>query len=179
VRSRFHALVAALGESGCRFVVIGVAGANYYAIAGSVLFATLDRVLFLPPDPANLLAVWQVCQQQGLELTVAGEELDQPRDTELAQRVVERRALTRASDGRGLEVDISLVMSGFDFDTIWRERRVFTVEAVEIPVARLVHIVDSKARTGRPKDRLFLETYKEALHDLLPHDSNQPGDRDE
>ena len=107
------------------------------------------------------------------------EPLDQPRDAWLAQRVVERRTLTRASDRIRLEVDLTLVMSGFEFDVVWRERRVFIAEGVEIPVARLTHIVSSKANVGRPKDRLFLETHKESLRTLLPReDMPRDGSRD-
>jgi hypothetical protein len=41
------------------------------------------------------------------------------------------------------------------------------VERVDIPVARLSHIVASKAAAGRPKDHLFLATHEEALRSLL------------
>jgi hypothetical protein len=169
-------LVGALGEAKCRFVLIGVAGANYYATAESTIFATRDRDLFLPLDSANLLEVWRVCEQQGLALTLGDDPLDQPRDAWLAQRVVEQRALTRASDRVRLEVDLTLVMSGFEFDVVWLERRVFLAEGVEIPVARLTHIVSSKASVGRPKDRLFIETHKESLRTLLPRSDTPRGD---
>ena len=53
------------------------------------------------------------------------------------------------------------------FETVWNERRTFIVDAVEIPVARLLHIVTSKQSVGRLKDRLFLATHREALEDLL------------
>jgi len=45
----------------------------------------------------------------------------------LPERVVERRALTRAS-GTGAAIDLTLVMKGFDFDAVWNERRVFKLE---------------------------------------------------
>jgi len=38
---------------------------------------------------------------------------------------------------------------------------------VEIPVARLLHIVTSKHAAGRDKDRLFLATHRDALEQLL------------
>ena len=136
------------------------------------MFTTLDRDLFLPPDPANLLAAWRVCQDSGFELFARTEPLDEPRDAELARAVVERRALTRASDGMGTDVVLSLVMSGFEFETIWPVRRTFEVEEIAIPEARLSHIVESKARTGREKDRLFLATHREALGHLLPDDDS-------
>jgi hypothetical protein len=163
----FLALVSKLHSVGARYVVIGVAGANYYSLTGSTLFSTLDRDLFLPLDPDNLLAIWCACRQSQLELRAGNEPLGEPLDGLLAQRVVERKALTRATDDLGLEVDLSLVMSGFGFEEVWRARRLFRVEGVEVPVARLAHIVSSKARANRPKDRLFLETHAEALKELM------------
>ena len=169
---RFTSLAAALSAQRVRYVVIGVWGANYYAPSGSAMFTTLDRDLFLPADPENLLAAWRVCRSNGFELFVRTEPLDEPRDAELARAVVERRALTRASDGMGTDVDLSLVMSGFDFEAIWPARRMFEVEGIAIPVARLSHIVESKAKTGREKDRLFLATHREVLDDILSDDDS-------
>ena len=134
------------------------------------MFTTLDRDLFLPPAPGNLLAAWRVCRDSGFNLFARTQSLDEPQDAELARMVVERRALTRASDGMGTDVDLSLVMSGFDFETAWRARRIFEVEEVAIPVARLSHIVESKTRAGREKDRLFLATHRETLDSILCDD---------
>lgn len=50
---------------------------------------------------------------------------------------------------------------------MWRDRRIFRVEGVEIPTARLLHIVTSKQAAGRPKDQLFLTTHKDALEQRL------------
>jgi predicted nucleotidyltransferase len=163
----FLSLVQALQNRKVRFVLIGVAGANYYAHAATVVFTTQDRDLFLPPDPGNLEAAVQVCSNLGLSLWSGDEPLDTPRDRWLAERIVERRALVRASDGRGLDVDLTLVMAGFEFETVWAERRIFIAQGVEVPVARLAHIVESKAATGREKDRLFLATHADALRQLL------------
>lgn len=163
----FLALLRALKARDVRFVLIGVAGANYYASAASVIFTTQDRDFFFPPDPPNLLKAWDACEAAGLSLWSSEEPLDQPRDLWLAERIVERRALVRATDQEGLDVDLSLVMAGFEFETVWRERRLFPVEGVEVPVARLSQIVASKAAAGRQKDRLFLATHEEALRQLL------------
>lgn len=166
----FTSLVSALTAQGVRYVVIGVWGANYYAPSGCAMLMTLDRDLFLPADPRNLLVAWSVCRSSGFELFAGAEPLDEPRDATLARAVVERRALTRASDGMGTDVDLSCVMSGFDFETVWSARRTFEVEEVAIPVARLSHIVASKARADREKDRLFLATHREVLARILSDD---------
>lgn len=163
----FVAFAGALGKRGVRFVLIGVAGANQYALSGSTLFTTRDYDLFLPPDPDNALEAWLACGPLSLMLWCGDEPLGQPLDRFLAEQVVSRRALVRASDGKGLDVDLTLVMAGFEFEPVWRERRIFEVEGVDIPVARLRHIVHSKAAAGRPKDRLFLATHEEALRELL------------
>jgi hypothetical protein len=61
-------------------------------------------------------------------------------------------------------------MAGFDFDTVWAERRIFRVGDVEIPVAHLLHIVESKRQAGRDRDRLFLATHAETIRDLMSAD---------
>jgi hypothetical protein len=68
-------------------------------------------------------------------------------------------------------------MEGFEFEEVWRQRRLFKVERVDIPVARLSHIVASKAAAGRPKDHLFLATHEEALRSLLRYAPRAGGRR--
>jgi predicted nucleotidyltransferase len=160
-------LIGALNERGVRFVAIGVWGVNLYARNLMESFATRDKDLFLPLDPENLLSAWQACEAVGLELSCGNEVLDQPRDLFIARAVVQRRALTRATDGADLVVDLTLVMGGFDFEPVWQERRSFHVNGVDVPVARLTHIARSKAAAGRSKDRLFLEAHKEMLESLI------------
>jgi hypothetical protein len=154
-----------------RYVLIGVSGANLYGPSGQAVFTTDDFDLFLPPDPDNLVRAWSACEHTSLDLWLGNEPLDSPRDRWLAERVVERRALTRAAGTNDLLVDLTLVMKGFDFETVWQARREFLIEGVPVPTARLLHIVESKQAAGRPKDQLFLATHKDALEQLLkPHD---------
>jgi len=148
----------------------GVAGVNHYALGGSTIFATQDFDLLLPQDPDSVLKAWEACEALGLGLWCGNEPLDEPRDRLLAQRVVTNRALVRAVDDKGLQIDLTLVMAGFDFAQVFAERRRFVVDGVEVPVARLAHIVQSKAAAGRLKDRLFLATHEEALRGLLKTD---------
>lgn len=163
----FTRLVWTLTTHGVRFVMIGVGAANLYARTGAEVFSTKDRDLFLPLDARNLLQAWQLSVEAGCDLWTDDEPLDKPLDLPLAEAVVSRRALTTATHSDGLTVDFTLTMAGFDFETIWKEHSQFSVGNVQIPVARLAHIVESKARANRPKDRLFLETYRERLRDLL------------
>jgi hypothetical protein len=163
----FASLCQRFHDARVRFLVIGVWGANYYAHSGATLFSTQDRDVLLPPDPTVVLAAWQACESSGLDLVTESGPLDMPRDAVLARAVVDRRALTRATDGRGLDIDLTLVMAGFEFDAVWQRRRTFSVDGVEITVASLADIVASKQRAGRDKDLLFLAVHREALRKLL------------
>lgn len=166
MQDEFLRVVRELGSRDVRCVIIGVAGANYFAPAGGAAFTTEDRDLFLPTDADNLMRAWDACEAAGLTLWAGDEPLDTPHDRLIADAVVSRRALTRATKGE-LHVDLTLVMAGFEFETVWQERSRFVVDGVEIPVARLRHIVESKAAAGREKDRLFLATHAEALRQLM------------
>jgi len=162
----FERLIEALRKRRVRFVVIGLSGANYYARSAGSLFATQDRDLFLEPNADNVLAAWQACEAVGLHLICSDEPLDLPRDRVLAERVVANQASGRATDGARLDVDLTLVMAGFDFATVWKGRRTFRVNDLQIPVARLRHIVESKRQAGRDKDRLFLAAHADTIRDL-------------
>jgi len=163
----FSRLLDALHRRNVRFVVIGVAGANYHAIAHQTLFATQDRDLLLPLDADDVLACWRSCLDCGLELWNAGEPFDLPVDRDSATRVVARRATVQAEDAHGLQVDLNLVMAGFDFEEVWRDRSTFLLEGTSIPVARLEHIVESKRAAGRDKDFLFLRQHRDVLEEIL------------
>jgi hypothetical protein len=160
-------LARALGVRGARYVLIGVSAANLYGPAGQAVFATEDFDLFLQPDAPNLVNTWLACDDVGLDLRVSEEPLDRPRDEWLANRVIERRAAMRGTGANDLVVDLTLEMAGYDFATVWNERRQFIIDDANIPVARLLHIVTSKHAAGRDKDRLFLATHRDALEQLL------------
>lgn len=160
-------LAAQLAERSVRYLVIGVTGANFYGPGGQAIFTTEDIDLFLPVDTENLLRAWQACDAANLELWLSDEPLERPRDRWLAERIIERRALVRATGADDLQVDLTLMMKGFEFETVWAERRTFVVEGIDVPTARLLHIVTSKQATGRPKDQLFLATHLDALEQLL------------
>jgi hypothetical protein len=149
--------------------LIGVSGANLYAPTGGTRFVTQDFDLFLPLESTNLVSAWASCDAAGLSLWIADEPLDSPRDRWLAERMIDRRALTRVTGPGDLQVDLTLVMKGYEFETVWDDHRVFMIEDAEVPTARLLHIIKSKEAAGRDKDRLFLATHRDALEQLLKH----------
>jgi predicted nucleotidyltransferase len=161
----FANVVSALQSRGVRFVITGVWGANYFA--GGQLFVTQDQDLFLPEEASNLLAAWVALTDLGLELFANDEPLDFPRDLDLANAVVASRSLTCATDHELLRIDLSMVMSGHEFASVWSRRKSFLVEGVTMPVADLADIVTAKRNANRPKDRMFLATHAEMLRRLL------------
>ena len=163
----FGILAGALTARSIRYVLIGVSGANMYAPSGGALFVTQDFDLFLPRDRDNLVGAWASCDDAGLDLWLGNEPLERPRDQWLADRVLDRRALTHVTGPSDLQVDFTLVMAGYDFETVWSDRRVFAIEGADVPTARLLHIVRSKEAAGRDRDRLFLATHREALEQWL------------
>lgn len=163
----FAPLARALAGRTVRYLLIGVSGANLYAPPGGGRFVTDDFDLFLPPDPQNLVQAWAAGEEVHGELWLTDEPLDRPRDRWLAERIIERHAVTRVTGPSDLKVDLTLVMKGFEFETVWNERRIFRVEGEEVPTARLLHIVTSKQAAGRLKDQLFLATHQDALEQLL------------
>lgn len=166
----FTRLVRGFEEAQVRFVVIGVSGINYYVPIGTELFMTDDRDLFIPPDPANLLACWKVCDDLGLELTANREPLEMPLDLWLAERVVGARATVRGASRGGLAVDLTMVMGDFQFEVIWQERHIFKLDDVPIPVARLEHLIEAKKMANREKDVIFLHRHDGLLKGLLDRD---------
>ena len=70
-------------------------------------------------------------------------------------------------------MDLTFVMAGYDFESIWASRREFTFHDVIVPVAGLREIVLSKAAAGRDKDRLFLATHEENLRQILPPEEGE------
>jgi hypothetical protein len=167
VTDPFAPLARALESRRVRYVLIGVSGANYYAPEAGARFVTEDYDLFVPLDAHNLVAAWTACDDVAADLWLSNEPLDRPHDLWLAERVVERKAVTRATGREGLQVDFTLVMQGYEFDAVWKEHRLFLTEGIPVPTARLLHIVTSKHATGRDKDKLFLATHRAALEQLL------------
>jgi hypothetical protein len=167
----FAACVEALHAQQVRFTLIGAWGANFHTVDASVLFATPDHDLFLPSDPDNLVRAWEVAAALGLSLWGAEDPFDASPDVNLARAVVDRRALTRATTS-AMTINLRLVMTAFAFEPVWEERRTFLMDGVEIPVARLSHIIRSKAATNRDKDRLFLARHAEILRQMLDGDED-------
>lgn len=127
-------VVAGLHGERVRFLLVRMGAGSLAAPDGTVLRARYHE-LFLPPEPENALRAWRACEAAGLELWAGGEPLGAPLDLWLAEHVVAGRVRVRATDRKGLLVDLSLLVEGFEFDDLWPDRRSCTIDGVDVPVA--------------------------------------------
>src|SRR5262245_34955514 len=115
---------------------------------GTVLRARYHE-LFLPPEPENALRAWRACEAARLELWAGGEPLGAPLDLWLAEHVVAGRVRVRATDRKGLLVDLSLLVDGLEFEDLWPGRRSGTIDGVDVPFAEARSPSSKAAEPGR------------------------------
>lgn len=160
-----------LGKARVPYVIVGAFGVNLYAERAGLVVSTLDCDFLLPPDAGALARALDALQAHGYDFEAGGEPFLP--DPELLQGVVRARANIVARK-QGIQIDLALEIAGCDFPSLWKRRRRFKVESAVMCVAPLEDILRSKKLAGRPKDRLFLETYRDALEKLLRSDSRKP-----
>jgi hypothetical protein len=132
--SGFAVLVEGLHREHVRFLLVRMGTGSLAAPDGTVVRARYHE-LFLPPEPDNALRAWRACEAAGLELWAGGEPLGGPLDLWLGEHVVAGRVRVRATDRKGLLVDLSLLVEGFEFDELWPGRRSCAIDGVEVPFA--------------------------------------------
>ncbi len=150
------------------YVIVGAFGVNLYAERAGLVITTMDCDFLLPMDAAALSKALGTLHEQGYELEAGGEPFLHE-DPDLIQGVLRARANIVARK-QGAQADLALEIAGCDFPSLWKRHRKFKVEGGVMRVAPLEDILRSKEMAGRPKDRLFLETYRDALEKLLRDD---------
>ena len=158
----YQAVIDAFNRVGVRYVVVGMAGINYYAHRPSEAFATMDYDLFLKPTLSNVQKALGQLERLGFSIgTTQG--TFQPR--ELGTMVRDQRTLA-ATTPEGLMVELLLAVSGFPFAELAKDAATVTVRGVPIQVGRLPKLLKSKQVADRPKDRAFLRRYKALLQEM-------------
>ncbi|MBI3854496.1 MAG: hypothetical protein HY293_02265 [Planctomycetes bacterium] len=97
-------------------------------------------------------------------LQAGGEPVDQ--DPDLIRGIVRALGCVRAAK-KNAHIDLPLEIAGCKFKSLWKRHRRVNVGGVNLRVAPLRDILRSKKLADRPKDRLFLATYQDALEQLL------------
>lgn len=157
----YQAVTRALNRVGVRYVVVGMAGINYYARRPSEAFATMDYDLFLEPTLSNVEKALRQLGRLGFSIGTARGAL---KAGELRAMVRDRRTFI-ATTPDGLMVELLLAVSGFTFADLAKDAATVTVRGTPIRVGRLTKLLQSKQTANRPKDRQFLRRYKVMLEE--------------
>ena len=157
----YRTVIQTFNRRGIRYVVVGMAGINYYARQSSEMFATLDYDLFLEPTLKNIRQASEALKVLGFTVATSAGETE---PGHVAQIVRQRRTLT-ATTLAGVMVECLLEISGFPFSELARDAATFTVRGVPVKVGRLTKLLKSKQVAARPKDRAFLRRYRALLED--------------
>ena len=139
----FLDLLAALLDSGARFLVVG---AHALAVHG-VPRATGDLDIWIPLHNENTDLVWSALKQFGAplgSLDVTKEDLN------TVGMVVQIGLPPR-------RIDILTQLSGVDFDSAWRSRVEHVVGSLKVPFIGRNTLLENKRATGRTKDLADIE----------------------
>lgn len=155
----YLAVLRRFNRFGVRYVVIGMAGINYYAKSPAETFASMDYDLFLNPTLRNVEAAIRALRPLGYTLGTA----DGPLPRIALKTLVRDRRTVVATTPEGLMIELLLEISGYPFSELAKDAKTFTVGGVPVTVGRLRKLLASKRLAGRPKDRAFLERYRHRL----------------
>ena len=142
------------------FVVVGVGGINFYARTPGEVFATVDLDALLRPAVENLAAALRVLSGLGYAFEAGGEPFVDVEDAEVLSRVVSRGAALTAIHPDEGQIDLMTSMAGFSYEDLSADATSFRVSGVEVRVGRLEKLLESKERSGRPKDLEFLRAFE-------------------
>jgi hypothetical protein len=163
-----YELITALQRARVRHLLVGAAGANYWAQDGSQAFSLPSHEFLVEPDPRALRAAWTALQQLGYTLRERTERIADALALGFAESVVrEGRDTTGYRMRDRMLVEIHTAFRGATFDELWAARRTFRAGELELDVARLGHILDELWTRNRHYDHLIVSTWSQGMHDLL------------
>ncbi len=163
-----HELLRALGAARVRHLLVGIAGANCWALDGSLVASHNAHEIALEPTCENLTAAWLTLRELDFTLREGTTRIPDPIPDDYAAEVVAGLRSTSAYRMRDRTlVDLHTAIPGFTFDELYREHRVFRAGDVELHVARLRHILSSMHQRDRGFDHLAVATWSQGMHDLF------------
>ena len=157
----YRAVIQQLNRQGVRYVVVGMAGINYYADTPAHAFATLDYDIFIEPTLVNVEQAVRCMTRLGFTVGTSGGLLK----TKEIAAIVRARKTVAATTPDGVMVKLLLAVSGYAFSDLARDAATFTVRGIPVKVGRLTKLLRSKQLAGRAKDRQFLQRYRSLLDD--------------
>ena len=152
----YREVIDRFNQCGVRYVVVGMAGINYYARDARETFGTLDYDVFLDPTLKNVQKAVEVLKTLGFDLATQAGPL---RVSGLGEMVRSQQTLM-ATTPYGILIELLLRVSGYPYTELAQDAATFTAQGVPIRVGRLKKLLRSKYLAGRPKDRQFLRRYQ-------------------
>lgn len=159
----YLAVLRRFNQRNVGYVVIGMAGINFYADSPATSFGTMDYDCFVEPTLANVERA--VAALRSLDFTLATREGVVPAGS--LREVVRARRTLIATTVDGVMVELLLQISGYTFAEMADEAKIFTVQGVPVKVGQLQQLLQSKRAAGRPKDQQFLERYEAQLAEAV------------
>ena len=152
----YQEVIYHFNQNAVEYVVVGMAGINYYASNPSMLFSTLDYDIFIEPTLGNTKNALEILIKLKFEISTK-EGLFKP--TEL-KNVVRNQSTLMATTTEGIMIELILGISGYAFSEIATDTVIFNIGKVPVKVGKLTKLLNSKKIADRPKDRQFLKRYK-------------------
>jgi len=166
-----YEFIDALHRAEVRHLLVGAAGANYWAFDGSQVFSLPVHEFLVEPDPIALRAAWDALQQLGYTLREGTERIADPHAPGFAESVAhEGRSTTGYRMRDRMLVEIHTAFAGLTFEELWNARRTFRAGELALEVARLGHILDELWQRDRSGDHLIVSTWSQGMHDMLEPD---------
>ena len=159
----YLAVIRRFNQRNVRYVIIGMAGINFYADSPANSFGTMDYDCFIEPSIKNVECAVQILQQ--LEFTV-GTTAGKLSAGALRDVVREQHTLV-ATTVDGCMIELLLRISGYTFAEMAEDAKTFTAQGVPVKVGQINKLLHSKRMAGRPKDKQFLARYEAQLAEKI------------
>lgn len=154
----YFSILNKLTKAGIRYSVVGLMGASFYGSDQT----TYDLDVCVEPDEKKLTKLRTLFQKLGLtEIPVLKEKIIKPSPS--SKEILEKKMTLLFADPYGLSIDVLPCISGVNFKDLWGKKKTFTLSGDKIYVASLEHIIASKTKADRPKDRLHVKRLKDLL----------------
>ncbi|MGQ0553167.1 MAG: hypothetical protein ACT4PU_08090 [Planctomycetota bacterium] len=160
-----------LRQLGLPYLVIGAYGVNLFVTHMGRKINTQDCDILLSRDADNLRQVLEALAAEGFTFHAGGERLPSP-DPVILEGIVRAGACVHATLGQA-ELDLVLFAAGLDFHELWPRRVRLSVADEVVNVAPLEDLLRSKEAAGRPKDKYFLEVWREVLDEALQREQRR------
>lgn len=144
------------------YLLIGVSAINYYAKSTMNIIMTADYDIFVKPEKKNVAKALKVMSLLDYTMQTDNFTINKINDRTVGKIVDKRKTVICENVYHNL-IEICLDVSGFTFEELCKNVKIFKAGRENIFVANLKDLLKMKEVADRPKDRLFLRKYSDLL----------------